>query len=131
MQSPTYDLLPVGIHCLKDTGKAPMIVVNTWAFPSATDAAWAELIKAEAQYNSKKSTSSTVDIEGTVKSEIPAIDAVVAGCTAAEDDLSITSVGYGGNPSELGNVTLDAMVMDGETMEVSQKGERDIVLGAI
>ncbi len=47
------------------------------------------------------------------------IDAVVAGCTVAEEDRNVTSVGYGGSPDEMGNTTLDAMVMDGRSMDVS------------
>lgn len=47
------------------------------------------------------------------------LEAVVAGCTVAEADPNITSVGYGGSPDEMGNTTLDAMVMDGDSMKVS------------
>nr|CDS33764.1 N(4) (Beta N acetylglucosaminyl) L asparaginase [Hymenolepis microstoma] len=46
------------------------------------------------------------------------VEAVVAGCTVAEADPNVTTVGYGGSPDEIGNTTLDAMVMDGDTMNV-------------
>ena len=41
------------------------------------------------------------------------LDALVAGCSVAEEDLSIPSVGWGGSPDEYGETTLDAMIMDG------------------
>uniref|UniRef100_A0A0X3NSX0 N(4)-(Beta-N-acetylglucosaminyl)-L-asparaginase n=2 Tax=Schistocephalus solidus TaxID=70667 RepID=A0A0X3NSX0_SCHSO len=71
-----------------------IIVVNTWPLTGPNDAAWKVLTR-----------------RGT------AVDAVVAGCTAAEEDRNITSVGYGGSPDERGNTTLDAMVMDGDSMK--------------
>jgi isoaspartyl peptidase/L-asparaginase-like protein (Ntn-hydrolase superfamily) len=47
----------------------------------------------------------------------PALDAVVAGAQAVEDDLtSRTSVGFGSIPDRLGRLTLDACVMDGRTL---------------
>ncbi|KAM3172725.1 hypothetical protein ACTXT7_013947 [Hymenolepis weldensis] len=44
------------------------------------------------------------------------LEAVVVGCTVAEADPNVTSVGYGGSPDEMGNTTLNAMVMDGDSM---------------
>src|SRR5262245_18202160 len=43
----------------------------------------------------------------------PALDAVVAGSQAVEDDPAVNSVGYGGIADAAGNVTLDACVMEG------------------
>ncbi|CAG0883837.1 unnamed protein product [Darwinula stevensoni] len=43
------------------------------------------------------------------------MDAVVQGCQEAEMDTSIPSVGYGNHPDESSEVTLDAMVFDGES----------------
>ncbi|VDN09102.1 unnamed protein product [Dibothriocephalus latus] len=71
-----------------------IIVVNTWPLTGPNDAAWKVL--------SRRGT---------------AVDAVVAGCSAAEEDREITSVGWGGSPDERGNTTLDAMVMDGDSMK--------------
>ncbi|KAM7536035.1 hypothetical protein Aperf_G00000103718 [Anoplocephala perfoliata] len=51
------------------------------------------------------------------------LEAVVAGCTVAEADPNVTSVGYGGSPNEMGNTTLGAMVMDGDTMNVGAVAE--------
>lgn len=66
------------------------LVLGTWKFGvKAAAAAWRVL----------------VEQGGT------ALDAVVAGCQAVEDDPEVTSVGYGGLPDALGQVSLDAAVM--------------------
>src|SRR5438445_7066155 len=46
----------------------------------------------------------------------PALDAVIAGAQAVEDDPKVNSVGYGGLPNSIGTVQLDACVMDGRTL---------------
>lgn len=46
----------------------------------------------------------------------PALDAALAGAQAVEDDPKVHSVGYAGLPNALGNVQLDACVMDGKTL---------------
>ncbi len=46
----------------------------------------------------------------------PALDAVIAGAQAVEDDPKVMSVGYGGLPNAVGTVQLDACVMDGRTL---------------
>src|SRR5947209_19182950 len=46
----------------------------------------------------------------------PALDAVLAGAQAVEDDPKVHSVGYAGLPNALGTVQLDACVMDGQTL---------------
>jgi N4-(beta-N-acetylglucosaminyl)-L-asparaginase len=46
----------------------------------------------------------------------PALDAALAGAQAIEDDPKVQSVGYGGIANAIGNVQLDACVMDGETL---------------
>ena len=45
-----------------------------------------------------------------------ALDAVVAGAQAVEDDPSVNSVGYGGIANACGTVQLDACVMDGRNL---------------
>jgi isoaspartyl peptidase/L-asparaginase-like protein (Ntn-hydrolase superfamily) len=45
-----------------------------------------------------------------------ALDAAQAGAQAVEDDPKVNSVGYGGLGNALGNVQLDACVMDGKTL---------------
>ncbi len=72
------------------------VVVNTWPWTGPNDAAWRQI-------NTPRGT---------------AVDAVVEGCTAAENNRSIPTVGFGGSPDERGNTTLDALVMDGYTMNV-------------
>ncbi len=45
-----------------------------------------------------------------------ALDAALAGAQAVEDDPATTSVGYGGIADAIGNITLDASVMEGKTL---------------
>lgn len=73
------------------------LVINTWGgpFTIATDAAYEALIS---------------DIRTT------ALDAVEIGCSACERNQCDGSVGYGGSPDENCETTLDAMIMDGATM---------------
>jgi len=75
------------------------LVINTWPFTSATSKAW-EIISSG----------------GT------ALDAVEKGVAQCEVDRCDGSVGYGGSPDETGETTLDAMIMDGETMKVGSVG---------
>ena len=46
----------------------------------------------------------------------PALDAALAGAQAVEDDPHVHSVGYGGLGNAVGDVSLDACVMDGQTL---------------
>jgi N4-(beta-N-acetylglucosaminyl)-L-asparaginase len=46
----------------------------------------------------------------------PALDAALAGAQAVEDDPKVNSVGYGGLANAIGTVSLDACVMDGQTL---------------
>ncbi len=46
----------------------------------------------------------------------PALDAALAGGQAVEDDPKVHSVGYGGIGNAVGDVSLDACVMDGKTL---------------
>ncbi|KAK9665705.1 hypothetical protein RND81_14G129900 [Saponaria officinalis] len=71
------------------------IVVSTWAFVDAARVAW-----------------SVVD------AGFSAVDAVVEGCSTCELLQCDGTVGPGGSPDENGETTLDALIMDGATMEV-------------
>ncbi|KAG9241035.1 hypothetical protein BJ878DRAFT_522762 [Calycina marina] len=73
-------------------GMVAPIVINTWPFTAATNAAYLQLI-------------STADSDP--------IDAVVAGCSKAEELQVDYTVGWGGSPDENGETTLDALVMSG------------------
>lgn len=46
-----------------------------------------------------------------------ALDSVIAGAQAVEDDPTCQSVGYGGIANLIGTVSLDACVMDGRTLD--------------
>src|SRR5438876_11216969 len=46
----------------------------------------------------------------------PALDAAIAGAQAVEDDPAVHSVGFSGLANAIGNVALDACVMDGVTL---------------
>jgi N4-(beta-N-acetylglucosaminyl)-L-asparaginase len=72
------------------------VVINTWPFTAATESAWKSLVQEHAS----------------------SIDAIVAGCSTCEKLQCDHSVGYGGSPDENGETTLDAMIMDGSSMNV-------------
>ncbi|KAM8808195.1 N(4)-(beta-N-acetylglucosaminyl)-L-asparaginase [Eudromia elegans] len=59
------------------------------------------------------------------------LDAVEKGCAQCEIDQCDGSVGYGGSPDESGETTLDAMIMDGNTMEVGAVADLRRVKNAI
>jgi isoaspartyl peptidase/L-asparaginase-like protein (Ntn-hydrolase superfamily) len=71
------------------------VVVATWAFGETAVKAAAPLLAAGK----------------------PALDAVIAGAQAVEDDPKVDSVGYGGLGNSIGTVALDACVMDGKTLD--------------
>ncbi|XP_047126308.1 N(4)-(Beta-N-acetylglucosaminyl)-L-asparaginase isoform X1 [Hydra vulgaris] len=84
------------------------IVINTWPWKNPTLGAWEVL-----------------------KSNGSLLDAVVKGCTIAEEDRSITTVGWGGSPAENGETALDALLMDGPTHNVGAVGSLKRVKNAI
>lgn len=77
------------------------VVVNTWAgsMMNATAAAYARL-----------------------SSGASVFDAIEAGCNVCEFIGCDGSVGFGGSPDETGETTLDAMMMDGDTMSIGAVG---------
>ncbi|XP_044286734.1 N(4)-(beta-N-acetylglucosaminyl)-L-asparaginase [Varanus komodoensis] len=84
------------------------LVINTWAFRKATETAW-----------------STLQAGGSE------LDAVEKGCGQCEIEQCDGSVGYGGNPDEHGETTLDAMIMDGNTMQVGAVADLRRIKNAI
>uniref|UniRef100_A0A5B7BDE4 beta-aspartyl-peptidase n=1 Tax=Davidia involucrata TaxID=16924 RepID=A0A5B7BDE4_DAVIN len=78
----------------ENSGQYPL-VVSTWPFLEAVRAAWRA-----------------------VDGGFSAVDAVVEGCSACEELRCDGTVGPGGSPDENGETTIDAMVMNGVTMEV-------------
>lgn len=89
------------------------MVINTWGgpFTAATDAAYLALAGGRS-----------------------ALDAVETGCATCERDRCDGSVGYGGSPDERCETTLDALIMDGTTMDAGAVGAirrvRDAVAAA-
>ncbi|XP_039486104.1 putative N(4)-(beta-N-acetylglucosaminyl)-L-asparaginase GE19290 [Drosophila santomea] len=75
------------------------MVINTWNFTAANVLAWRILKQSKGGLRQTR-------------------NAVVEGCSKCEKLQCDRTVGYGGSPDELGETTLDAMVMDGATMEV-------------
>uniref|UniRef100_A0A668A077 N(4)-(Beta-N-acetylglucosaminyl)-L-asparaginase n=1 Tax=Myripristis murdjan TaxID=586833 RepID=A0A668A077_9TELE len=59
------------------------------------------------------------------------LDAVEKGCARCEADQCDGSVGYGGSPDETGETTLDAMIMNGDTMEVGAVADLRRIKNAI
>ncbi|KAJ8947196.1 hypothetical protein NQ318_015544 [Aromia moschata] len=51
-----------------------------------------------------------------------ALDALTLGCNVCEHEGCGTSVGYGGSPDENGETTLDALIFDGDTMDMGAIG---------
>ncbi|XP_041800098.1 N(4)-(beta-N-acetylglucosaminyl)-L-asparaginase isoform X2 [Chelmon rostratus] len=84
------------------------VVINTWPFKNATAAAW-----------------SALQSGGSV------LDAVERGCARCEMEQCDGSVGYGGSPDESGETTLDAMIMNGDTMEVGAVADLRRIKNAI
>ncbi|KOS22455.1 putative isoaspartyl peptidase/L-asparaginase 3 [Escovopsis weberi] len=89
------------------------LVVNTWAgpFTVATDAAFLALA-------GNSSSSSDPSSDPFSLSAATAIDAVHAGCTACEAARCDGTVGPGGSPDEACETTLDALLIDGRTLNV-------------
>lgn len=90
------------------TAMPQALIVNTWPFTAATHAAYLEL-----------TSSATSD----------PIDAVVAGCSRAEELQCDYTVGWGGSPDSNGETTLDALVMRGSDQNMGAvaglRGVRD------
>ncbi|KAM7328627.1 N(4)-(beta-N-acetylglucosaminyl)-L-asparaginase isoform X1 [Alexandromys fortis] len=102
-------LLPLvlGIALAQGSSLLPL-VLNTWPFTNATAEAWR-----------------------TLESGGSALDAVENGCAVCEREQCDGTVGYGGSPDELGETTLDAMIMDGTAMDVGAVGDLRRIKNAI
>uniref|UniRef100_A0AAY5EX59 N(4)-(Beta-N-acetylglucosaminyl)-L-asparaginase n=1 Tax=Electrophorus electricus TaxID=8005 RepID=A0AAY5EX59_ELEEL len=66
-----------------------------------------------------------------VRARGSAVDAAEAGCAQCELEQCDGSVGYGGSPDELGETTLDAMIMNGDTMDLGAVGNLHRVKNAV
>ncbi len=59
---------------------------------------------------------------GLLRDRVPALDAIEAGIRLIEADPSVRTVGRGGWPNILGEVELDACMMDGDTLRTGAVG---------
>uniref|UniRef100_A0A1A8KZC9 N(4)-(Beta-N-acetylglucosaminyl)-L-asparaginase n=1 Tax=Nothobranchius kuhntae TaxID=321403 RepID=A0A1A8KZC9_NOTKU len=102
-------VLSVFLTLSLSTGHASLpVVVNTWPFKSAAAAAW-----------------------GVLRSGGSVLDAVEKGCAQCEIEQCDGSVGFGGSPDESGETTLDAMIMNGNTMQVGAVADLRRIKNAI
>ncbi|XP_029789975.1 N(4)-(beta-N-acetylglucosaminyl)-L-asparaginase isoform X2 [Suricata suricatta] len=99
--------LVVGPGLVRSSSPLPL-VLNTWPFRNATEAAWRTLASGGSP-----------------------LDAVEQGCATCEREQCDGTVGFGGSPDELGETTLDAMIMDGTTMNVGAVGDLRRIKNAI
>ncbi|KAM9356666.1 N(4)-(beta-N-acetylglucosaminyl)-L-asparaginase [Symphorus nematophorus] len=67
----------------------------------------------------------------TLRSGGSVLDAVEKGCARCETEQCDGSVGYGGSPDESGETTLDAMIINGDTMEVGAVADLRRIKNAI
>ncbi|KAK6864812.1 asparaginase-domain-containing protein [Apiospora arundinis] len=88
------------------------MVINTWGgpFTVATDAAYESLIA------SSSHSPSDANRNRSKTAAAAALDAVQSGCAACEAAQCDGSVGFGGSPDEQCETTLDALLMDGATL---------------
>lgn len=84
------------------------LVVNTWAFTEATSYAWHQLQQKD-----------------------DSVAALVEGCRRCQSLQCDTTVGFGGSPDENGETTLDALIFDGDTMNMGAVGAMRKVKDAI
>lgn len=88
------------------SGQLPL-VINTWPLPDATSAAFVTLRNGSL------------------------LEAIVDGCTNAEEDRSMPSVGWGGSPSENEETALDALIIEGTTQNMGAVGSMKRIKNAI
>ena len=81
------------------TKTSALLAINTWPWTNATATGFERL-----------------------QQGLTAIDAVEAGCTACELLQCDGTVGFGGSPGSDGEVTLDAMIIDGATSDMGAVG---------
>lgn len=92
------------------------LVVHTWPWTQAARAGYAVFARAEREEEEEEEKG-----RGRKKPPSPSLplDAAVAAAERAELDRCDGTVGPGGNTDERGRASLDALVMDGETMRAA------------
>uniref|UniRef100_K3X096 N(4)-(Beta-N-acetylglucosaminyl)-L-asparaginase n=1 Tax=Globisporangium ultimum (strain ATCC 200006 / CBS 805.95 / DAOM BR144) TaxID=431595 RepID=K3X096_GLOUD len=94
------------VHC----AHAAAVVINTWPFANATRVAFAALTASSPQQH---------------------LDAITVGCNRCEVEQCDFTVGYGGSPDTNGETTLDAMILDGTTMDMGAVAQLRRIKAAI
>ncbi|XP_023951071.2 N(4)-(Beta-N-acetylglucosaminyl)-L-asparaginase [Bicyclus anynana] len=90
-----YVLLSLSLSILAISEQKTPIVITTWNFVNSTITAW-----------------------NVLKQGGYSLDAIEKGTSICEEQQCDGTVGYGGSPDEDGETTLDALIMDGRTMNV-------------
>eukprot|EP01130_Rhizamoeba_saxonica_P006538 TRINITY_DN2601_c0_g1_i1.p1 TRINITY_DN2601_c0_g1~~TRINITY_DN2601_c0_g1_i1.p1 ORF type:complete len:344 (-),score=81.70 TRINITY_DN2601_c0_g1_i1:1293-2324(-) len=91
-------VLVIFLGLLLNPGYSFRVIVNTWPWTDATDSAYEVLARDEPNGY---------------------LDALESGLQVCQElGKCASSVGYGGSPDENGETTLDAMIMDGKSMNV-------------
>jgi len=103
----TSVLVLVTILMISPAMSLSQLVINTWPLPNATAAAYKALERGSL------------------------LDAIVDGCTNAEEDRKMTSVGWGGSPAENGETALDALIIDGVSHNMGAVGSMKRIKNAI
>ncbi|XP_072904149.1 N(4)-(beta-N-acetylglucosaminyl)-L-asparaginase-like [Hemitrygon akajei] len=100
-------VLLLSIWCSVAAAQLPLVLI-TWPYHDAAEQAWQTLMSGGS-----------------------ALDAVEKGCSQCEIDQCRGTVGYGGSPDEIGETTLDALIMNGDTIEVGGVGNLRRIKSAI
>lgn len=101
-------LIVLILSCVVYTSAVNPLVINTWAF-----------------------TESTKNAFTTLKSTSDPVSALEEGCRTCQTLQCDFTVGYGGSPDENGESTLDAIIFDGNTMNMGAVGGMRKVKDAI
>ncbi|XP_016970714.2 putative N(4)-(beta-N-acetylglucosaminyl)-L-asparaginase GD10667 [Drosophila rhopaloa] len=96
----------------RPTGQLLPMVINTWPFAVANEEAWRLLNLRKGGLGQTR-------------------NAVVGGISECEIQQCDKAVGYGGSPDERGDTSLDALLMDGSTMEVGAVADLRRIRSAI
>ena len=103
------------------------VLVSTWDFLEAHAEGWRVLAAGDVHKKNTNISSTGGDHKKKHNKNISstggsALSAVEEGCTRCEELQCDGTVGFGGSPDEDGETTLDAMIMDGSSLNVGAVG---------